>query len=217
MRPVYEAAPGTGPLRVDTGAVTDAPGPEQMGERRFAAHNMMAVYPTVEAAREAVTRLERKGIEAGNIELLGAAAEGASEPQTNVEQRQADMAVTGRVGRRSAIGIVIGAVVGALVVGAAAWIADAVVDLPGPTGTVVGMGALGGALFGGFGGLFYGGATGLPVSDAWSETFEAVKQGQTAVAVHSQQADQVEDALDALRDTGATRLTRFGPDGKLRD
>jgi len=65
-------------------------------------------------------------------------------------------------------------------------------------------------------GLFYGGATGLPVSDAWSETFEAVKQGQTAVAVHSQQSDQVDDALDALRDTGATTLARFGADGKLQ-
>jgi hypothetical protein len=188
-----------------------------MGERRYAAHNMIAVYPDVEAAREAVTRLERKGIEAGNIELLGAAAEGAAEPQTNIEQRTADMAVTGAVGRRSAIGIVIGAVVGAVVVGLATLAIDAAVDLPGPTGTVVLMGALGGALFGGFGGLFYGGATGLPVSDAWSETFEAVKQGQTAVAVHSQQPDQVEDALDALRDTGATRLARFGPDGTLHD
>lgn len=186
-----------------------------MGERRFAAHNMIAVYPTVEAAREALTRLERKGIEAGNIELLGAAAEGAAEPQTNVEQRRADMAMTGRVGRRSAVGIVIGAAIGAVVVGLAALLADAIFDL-GPTGVVAGGGALAGALFGAFAGMFYGGATGLPVSDAWSETFEAVKQGQTAVAVHSQQSDQVDDALDALRDTGATTLSRFGADGKLQ-
>ena len=186
-----------------------------MGERRFASHNMIAVYPTVEAAREAVTRLERKGIEAGNIELLGAAAEGASEPQTNLEQRKADMAVTGQVGKRSAIGIVIGAVIGAVVIGLAALLADALFDL-GPDEVVAGGGALAGALFGGYAGLFYGGATGLPVSDAWSETFEAVKEGQTAVAVHSQQADQVEDALEVLRDTGATRLSRFGPDGKLQ-
>jgi hypothetical protein len=187
-----------------------------MGERRFASHNMIAVYPTVEAAREAVTRLERKGIEAGNIELLGAGAEGANEPQTNVEQRRADMAMTGAVGKRSAIGIVIGAVVGAVVVGLGALIADAIFDL-GSTAVVVGGGALAGALFGAFAGFFYGGATGLPVSDAWSETFEAVKEGQTAVAVHAQQADQVEDALDALRDTGATRLSKFGADGKLLD
>ena len=196
--------------------MTDAPGPEQMGERRFAAHNMIAVYPTVEAAREAVTLLERKGIEAGNIELLGAGAEGANEPQTNLEQRKADMAMTGAVGKRSAIGIVIGAVIGAVVVAVAALIADAIFDLGAAT-VVVGGGALAGALFGAFAGLFYGGATGLPVSDAWSETFEAVKEGQTAVAVHSQRADQVEDALDALRDSGASRLSRFGPDGTLRD
>ena len=187
-----------------------------MGERRFAAHNMIAVYPTVEAAREAVTRLERKGIEGGNIELLGAGAEGAAEPQTNLEQRRADMAVTGAVGRRSAVGIVIGAVIGAVVVGVAALLADALFDL-GPNGVVVGGGALAGAIFGAFAGFFYGGATGLPVSDAWSETFEAVKEGQTAVAVHSSDADQVGDALEALRDTGATRLSRFGADGKLQE
>jgi hypothetical protein len=187
-----------------------------MGERRFAAHNVIAVYPTVEAAREAVTHLERKGIEAGNIEVLGAAAEGAGEPQTNLEQRRADMAMTGAVGKRSAVGIVIGAVIGALVVMGAAVLADAIFQI-GPTGGVAIMGALAGALFGGYAGFFYGGATGLPVSDAWSETFEAVKQGQTAVAVHSQRSDQVEDALEALRDTGATRLSRFGADGKLQD
>jgi hypothetical protein len=188
-----------------------------MGERRFAAHNMIAVYPTVEAAREAVTKLERKGIEAGNIELLGAAAEGASEPQTNLELRRADMAMTGRVGRRSGIGLAIGAAIGAVVVALATVLADAAFDIPGPAAAAALLGALGGALFGGFAGFFYGGATGLPVSDAWSETFEAVKQGQTAVAVHAQQADQVDDALDALRDTGATRLSRFGADGKLQD
>jgi hypothetical protein len=187
-----------------------------MGERRFAAHNMIAVYPTVEAAREAVTRLERKGIEAGNIELLGAAAEGAAEPQTNLEQRRADMAVTGKVGRRAGVGIVIGAVIGAVVVMGVALLADALFDI-GSTGGVAVTGLVAGAIFGAFAGFFYGGATGLPVSDAWSETFEAVREGQTAVAVHSQQADQVDDALDALRDTGASRLSRFGPDGKLRN
>jgi hypothetical protein len=196
--------------------VTDAPGPEQMGERRFAAHNVIAVYPTVEAAREAVTRLERRGIEGGDIELLGAAAEGAAEPQTNLEQRRADLALTGAVGKRAAVGIVIGAVIGAVVVALAAVIADAAFDL-GPIGVVAGGGAAAGAIFGAFAGFFYGGASGLPVSDAWSETFEAVKEGQTAVAVHSARADQVDDALEALRDTGATRLSRFGPDGTLQD
>jgi hypothetical protein len=162
-----------------------------------------------------VRHLERKGIEGGNIEVLGAAAEGASEPQTNIEQREADMRLTGEVGKRSAVGIVVGALVGALVVAVAALFADAAFDL-GPNGTVAVMGALGGALFGGFAGLFYGGASGLPVSDAWSETFEAVKEGRTAVAVHSSSPNQVEDAVEALRDTGALRLTRFGPDGRIR-
>lgn len=195
---------------------TRQPDPKDLGERHFAEHNVMAVYPTVELARGAVTALERKGVEGGNIELLGAGAEGANEPQTNVEQRQADLAMTGAVGRRSLAGILVGAAVGAVVVALLALLIDAVVDI-GATAAVLIGGALGGALFGAFGGLFYGGATALPTSDAWGETFEVVKQGRTAVAVHSEQADQVEDAIAALRDTGAERLLRFGPDGKTRD
>ncbi|CAN5422977.1 hypothetical protein BH18ACT1_BH18ACT1_10300 [soil metagenome] len=187
-----------------------------MGERRFSEHNVMAVYATVEQARAAVTALERKGIEGGNIELLGAAAEGASEPQTNVEQRKADMAMTGQVGRRSLVGILIGAVVGAVVIALLTLLIDAIVDIGEASAVLIG-GVLGGALIGAFGGLFYGGASGLPVSDAWGETFEAVRQGRTAVAVHSQEPDQVEDAVTALRDTGAERFVRFGADGKVRD
>ncbi len=190
--------------------------PQGMGERNFAEHNVMAVYPTVELARAAVTALERKGVEGGNIELLGAGAEGADEPQTNVEQRKADMAMTGAVGRRSLVGILIGAVIGAIVVAGLALLIDALVGI-GETAAVLIGGALGGALFGVMGGLFYGGASALPTSDAWGETFEMAKQGRTGVAVHSREPGQVEDAIAALRDTGAERLLRFGADGRTRD
>lgn len=188
---------------------------EQAGGRRFNAHNVIAVYESVTEAREALTHLERKGVEAGNIELLGPGMDGADAPTTNVEQRDADMAVTGQVVKRSFTGIAIGAVIGAVIGILAALAADAAVDIADSVGPVVLAGALGGALFGAIAGAFYGGATGLPVSDAWSETFEAVKGGQTAVSVHADDAGQVDKAIDALRRTKTVRLGRFGADGKV--
>jgi hypothetical protein len=195
--------------------MSDGRGSENTGGRRVAEHNMIAVYPDAEAARAAVTQLERKGVEAGNIEVLGPGTAGADQPQTNEEQRRADLGQLTAVEKRSAAGMAVGAVIGAVAVALAAVALDALFDIPGPTVTVALLGAVGGALFGAFGGFFYGGASGLPVSDAWGETFSALEDGRTAVAVHSGDADQVERAIAALRDTGSLRLARFGRDGKV--
>lgn len=191
--------------------------PAEAGERKFSAHNVIAVYPTVEKAREAMTTLERKGIEAGNIELLGPGMDGAAEAQTNAEQREADMSMTGEIGKRSAVGVVVGAILGALIVGAAAAAADAMFDVGDSAAQVILGGAIGGALIGAFAGFFYGGATGLPVNDAFGETFEAVRGGKTCVAVHSEEPDQVQTAIEALRGSGHTRMAKFGPDGKTTE
>ena len=192
--------------------------PSEEGERKFSRHNVIAVYPSVEQAREAITHLERHGVEGGDIELLGAGAEGAAVPQTNIEQREADMAVTGSVAKRSLAGMPIGALVGAVVVGLASLLPQVAFDVGDSAAAVVIGGAVAGAFFGAFAGLFYGGATGLPVSDAWGETFEAVKQGSTAVAVHSDDSEETDKAVKALESMGGhTRLARFGPDGRTTD
>ncbi|MGH9183135.1 MAG: hypothetical protein ACRDZ9_04875 [Acidimicrobiales bacterium] len=181
----------------------------------FAPHNVVATYPSVEAARRAVTSLERHGVEAGDISLLGPGVEEAGGPETNEEQRAADMATTGEVGRRAAAGLVGGGAAGAA---AGALAALAAFAIPG-VGPVVGGGVLvaaaGGAAFGAAAGGFYAGASGLPVSQAWSHTFEAVKGGRTCVGVHSRHAGHVERATAALRRTGPLRLVRFGPEGQL--
>lgn len=191
--------------------------PAEAGERKFSAHNVIAVYPDVESAREALTTLERKGIEAGNIELLGPGMEGAEEAQTNEEQRGADEAVIHQAEKRGGIGFAVGAVIGAVVMAAVAAAAHALFDVGDDLGVVLAGGAVSGALFGGFAGFFYGGASGLPVSDAWGETFEAVRGGKTCVAVHSEEAEEVQTAVEALRGTGATRVAKFGPDGKTTE
>jgi hypothetical protein len=188
------------------------------GEPQHASHNVLAVYPSVERAREAITNLERNGVEGGNIELLGAGAEGAAVPQTNEAQRSADMAVTGQVGKRSLTGVLIGALVGAAILALVGWAAYELLDVGDELREVVIGAAVAGAIFGAFGGLFYGGATGLPVSDAWGETFEAVRQGSTGVAVHTEDAGEAEKAVAALQTLGGhTKLARFGRDGLTRE
>ena len=192
--------------------------PPQAGERRFARHNVLAVYPNVEQAREAITHLERNGVEGGDIELLGAGAEGAAVPHTNDEQRETDMAVTGQVAKRSLAGMPIGALIGAVLLGLVGWLVHEAFDVGDSAGAVVIGAAVAGAVFGAFAGLFYGGATGLPVSEAWGDTFEAVKDGSTTVAVHSDDPAQADRAVKALESMGGhTRLALFGPDGRTRE
>ena len=192
--------------------------PARAGQPEHASHNVLAVYPSAERAREAITHLERNGVEGGDIELLGAAAEEAAVPSTNEAQRNIDMAATGKVGKRSLTGLPIGALIGAAVLALVGWGAHELLDVGDSAGEVVVGAALAGAFFGAFGGLFYGGASGLPVSDAWGETFEAVRQGSTGVAVHTEDADEAEKAVAALQSLGGhTRLTRFGRDGLTRE
>lgn len=198
--------------------MSDAPETAAEGSRH-AEHNLMATFPSVEGARNALTHLERKGIEAGNIELGGRGMEGAEGPQTNEAVQEADLAVTGRVAKRSITGIVAGAIVGALI-GLGGGLLFFATRGDGEIVTTAIFGAaFGGALFGAFLGGFYGGATGLPVSEQFSETFESVRGGETTLSVHSATSDQIDKAVAALRGMSPSpvRMSLFGKDGKLTD
>lgn len=175
---------------------------------RFAAHNVVATYPSPDEARRALTMLERKGVEGADIELFGPGLAAAKAPLTNDELRKTDMDAAGALGKRFAavsagvalVGGGLGALVGYLIAGDAA-------------GTLVG--AIGGVIVGGLLGFLYGGYGNLPTSAQWEDTYAGV--GETSLAVHSDDAGQVETALDALRNTKAKRLATCGPDGQLRD
>lgn len=178
-----------------------------------AAHNLVATYANVEQARHAIEVLERHGVEAGNISVLGDGMETTAAPETNEEQRATDLAVTGRVGKRALSGLVLGAIVGVLVGAGGGWAVHELLDV-GPNAMAV---ALGGGIalgaFGAYAGGWYGGASALPVSEAWADTFEAVRGGQTCVAVHAEDGGQIDKAAGALADSKAVRVVRFGRDG----
>jgi MFS family permease len=176
---------------------------------RVADHNVIATYPSPDEARAALVALERKGVEAADIELFGPGMEAATMPVTNDEQRGADMNAVGAVARRGVIGVVIGALLGALVGFVIASIAG------GSPGWQAGS-ALAGFVAGGPLGFLYAGYSGLSVSEEWGETFESTG-GRTSVAVHATDRSEFERALDALRSTHADRLCTCGRDGQLRD
>jgi hypothetical protein len=184
--------------------------PEDSPNGRLAEHNLLATYPDAGRARAALLRLERRGVEAADIEVLGpGSSRGGPAPVavTNDEQGLVDMNVTGAVARRGGVGLVAGAALGALVAGLAAGI------VAGGAAPVLGA-AVAGMMAGATLGFLYASYSGLPVNEQFEETFDEAA-GATTVAVHSADPHEIDVALAALRDTDAVRLAVCGRDGML--
>ena len=190
---------------------------EPSGSERATANDVVATYPDIESARAAITLLERHGVEAGAIELD---VPGASQkPLTNEAQREVDMQATGKVGKRAAAGVLGGAVAGAVIGAILGAIVSLVFDLYSPLamalGGAIALGAAGWQL-----GFFYGGATALPVTEAWGESYEAeVGPGkhEPRLAVHTGDRTKVDEIVQALRGTGPLSLRRADDQGRLVD
>ena len=169
--------------------------------RSASGHHLVAVYPEMKPAREAVTHLDRAGIEAGDISVV------PQEPEDVDDTSLRDARVLGNVSKRvvwaSALGAVAGGLLGlalgmAFLSGVGVWVA-------------VVAGATAGSLFGGF----LGGMAGLSMSDDWELTFESLRTGEVAVVVASDDPDEIEKAAETLQETSPLRVERIGPGGKL--
>lgn len=169
-------------------------------ERPRAAHNVVAIYEGMEPAREAVTHLERAGIEAGDISIV------ADEAENQEDTTLRDARVVGSVGKRvvrvGALAAVAGGLLGWLLglwllSGAGVWLA-------------VAAGAVAGSLFGGF----LGGMAGLSMSDDWELTFESRGKGGVVLAIGSDDREAVEKAAHTLTESGALRVERFDSSGR---
>jgi hypothetical protein len=207
-RPVAPDSSGTAKVHRFTDLPEASVGP-------FPEHNVVAGFSTMDEARGAITLLERAGIEGGDIEILGQGMKGVDQPSSQLETRRSDLAVTGIVGRRAAIGMITGAVAGVIVGAVLGFLAYELMNI-GDLGTagVVGAAVAGGA-FGAATGAFYVVVVSLPVSEAYLESFQPVAGGEVAIAVHSDSADTIDAAIDRLRSADAKWLGRFGPDADL--
>jgi hypothetical protein len=156
---------------------------------------VVATYPSADAARTAIQALERKGIDAGRIRMID--TPGLRAPTTDDAMREPDMAVTRTVGTRAASG----GIVLAIVVGVAAFLLTRFVFDAAPGAAL--MFGVGGAIAGGAVGMLFGGYSTLAVSDEWGESFGAT--GPATIAVHAPAADVI-DLRDAVSSTHPDRI-----------
>jgi len=195
----------------------DVPANNRAPESQVNPNDVVATYADIESARAAITILERHGVEGGSIQLDVPGAE--RQPLSNEAQRDADMEATGKVGRRAGVGLVGGAVIGAVIGAALGAAASALFDLYTPAAMAL-AGGLGGGMFGAFAGVFYGGASGLPVSEAWGDSYNAgssERTGEPRLAVSAVEPAKLDEVVQALRGTGALRLQRADDQGRLAD
>ena len=167
-----------------------------MAQTGSSGHGVLAVYPDMTTARDAMTTLESKGIDAVNIQLVGEQAERAAADH-DVSRR--DRRVTRFVSSRAVVGLVIGAVVGGLL----GLLIGSVVD--GPAGIY----ALAGAIFIGLFGFAVAGYATLDADPQWELTFEPTSPGEVALQVRTDDESVVERASAALEDTAALKVKRL--------
>jgi hypothetical protein len=177
----------------------------------FGTYNVIAAFPDLAGARRAIGNLERKGIDAGDISLLGRAAE---EAQQQTETHERDEAMISK-GMKTFLG---GAAAGTAAGGIVGFLAGlAAFAIPG-VGPVVAGGVwattLGGAAAGGGVGSALAGYSKIKQSEAWDLASRSVETGQTIVGVHSSRREDVEAAAEILRAEQPDSLTYFDEHGE---
>ena len=187
---------------------------EETGESEeraaLSTHNVVAVLPGMPEARKAIDALERAGIEAAEISLLGRAAEEAAE---QADTRERDAGVAGRVGTRATVGAAAGGAAGG-VVGFLAGLAAFAIPGVGPVvGAGVWAATIGGAVAGGSVGGVIGSYSAVDMTQAYELTYESVKAGRVVVGVHTENpkhAEKAEGVLLGLDPLGLDQFDRTG-------
>ncbi|MFN8556955.1 MAG: hypothetical protein U0531_06250 [Dehalococcoidia bacterium] len=182
---------------------------------QWARLNVVATFPDLEAARDAITALERAGVDGNRISLLGRQAQ---EAKTDPDTSGRDARVSADVAKAGALGTAAGTVGGGLVgllAGAAAF------GIPG-IGPVVGIGiwaaTAGGAGVGAAIGGLVAGTAALNQSDSNELTYhEPLRAGHALVAVHADDEGTLAQAEQRLRDQGPLRLDHVDANGRRTD
>lgn len=165
-----------------------------------AAHNVVAAFPSLAAARAAIEALEAAGTPADSLALLGARPKDDTDLVDGTPGQTADGEAADQVGRSVAAGASAGGAVGGAL-GALAGL-----TIPG-FGPVVGAGIW--AIMGAGAGGVLGGVSGEGGSSAWYHTFEAVQGGNVAVGVHADDDEVVDDAQSVLEGLEPLAINRF--------
>jgi hypothetical protein len=180
-------------------------------EHPLSEHNVVAVYAEMDSARKAIGALERHGLEAGKLSLVGP---GPEEAQRETDTTERDSRMAGDVTKRTAAGAAAGGALG----GTAGFLAGAAAfSIPG-VGPVIGAGiwaaALTGAGVGGVIGGVVGGVSGMDMGEAGELTYESLRARRVIVAAHADDPDEAAEVEKVLAETEPEELHRFDARGQ---
>jgi hypothetical protein len=155
---------------------------------------IVASFPNMDRAREAMATLERRGVGSDAVSLEGGGPDRAAREADTSER---DLRVTRHVGSRAVFGLVVGTALG----GAIGLVVAAVVV--GGFGSVwVWASTIAGGVAGGAVGLVLGGYATPAVSEDWELTHEP-EPGTARVEVRSNDPKELERAAAVLREADA--------------
>lgn len=154
---------------------------------------VVAVYPSMDRAREGMDALEAAGVEGASISLQG---EGAARAAARGDTSERDRRAVGKVGKRAMTFAIAGTVLGAVIgltlglgfLGTAGTIAA----------TIAGAVAIGGL------GAVWGGLSRLDMSEDWELTHEG--NGGAMLRLEARSDHDLRAGLDALRKTDPARI-----------
>ncbi|MFN2503867.1 MAG: hypothetical protein ABR540_06505 [Acidimicrobiales bacterium] len=175
---------------------------------RLSDHNVVATFPDLDTAREALTALNRSGIDADDVSLLGRQAQ---DVESDADTRLRDLDSTADLAKQAAAAGGAGSVVGGIV-GAAAF------AIPG-LGPVIGAGVwaavAGGAIAGSAVGGMVGAINATELGPEWEVSYgEPLRRGHVLVAVHARDDEQAKSAAEVLEKEGADRVDHLDAEGK---
>jgi hypothetical protein len=175
---------------------------------RLTDHNVVGTFPDLDTAREVLNALNRAGIDADDVSMLGRQV---NEVESDADTRLRDMESTADLGKKAAVAGSAGSVVGGIV-GAAAF---AIPGLGPVIGTGIWAAVAGGAIAGGAVGGMVGAITGTELGPEWETTYgEPLREGHVLVAVHARDEDQARAASEVLEKEGAARVDHIDDQGK---
>lgn len=183
-----------------------------MAREKLAGYNVIATFSDMAGARKAIGALERGGVEAANISLLGRAAEEAA---TDPDPAERDAGVSKDITKAAVTGTAAGGAAGGLAGFVAGALAFGIPGIGPVVGSAIWAATVGGAGVGAAIGGLVGGTAALPESEAWEQTYhESVREGRVIVGVHSDDQDEAERAAKILQEQEPLRTERVDAQGR---
>jgi hypothetical protein len=173
-------------------------------------HTLLAVFPNLGKAGDAIRTLELAGIEASHISLLGP---GPAAARAKAETPDGDSKEVGDVAKKVMAGAALGTAVGAATGFLGGLAAFAISGIDPVLGAGVWLSLIAGSVGGGAVGGLVAGMASMRASEAWELTYQSVKEGTTVVGVHTENPKERTRASEVLDHLDPQSLQEFDAAG----